>query len=164
VVCLTVNILEAVAAEAQTAVSANFFAGLVLLLGVPGPSSIGAPTPGRVDFRYDLTWLWILAYTIWNFAFVYGTAAPGDPKGNGAGLAVVHLVVPLLFARGAADRWMAGRMFALCLTFISVPTSHSPYDTSHWYDPTVASVFGVAALALACAAAAQRGWALLQNR
>lgn len=32
------------------------------------------------DLRVDLTWLWVVTYTVWNCTFVYGTSAPGDPQ------------------------------------------------------------------------------------
>ena len=93
---------------------------------------------------------------VWNFAFVYGTAAPGDPRGWGAGFGLVHLGVPLLWSRGRAERWLQGRVFALCLAFVFVPTGRPPIETPHWYDITVAATLGAVALVLALAAVAQR--------
>lgn len=155
---LGLNIAEAVAAESLTAISPNFFAGILLIVALPGPAGVSANDRevSGTDFRYSVTWLWVIAYTAWNFAFVYGTAAPGSPLGEFAGLALIHLGAPLLASRGDATRWAQGRTFALALTFLLLPTATVPVDTQAWYHPTVAAGVGGLALALALAAVVQR--------
>lgn len=155
---VVVNILEAVAAESVTAVSANFFAGLVLLVGLPRAAAFRVHHGGALttDCRVDLTWLWIAAYTLWNFAFVYGTSAPGDPPGGGTWMTSLHLGVPLLLSRGDASRWLQNRALALCLTFLAVVDAEPLVDGASLYRADVASGLGWLALGLAIAAGFQR--------
>lgn len=156
---LAVNILEAVIAESLTAFSMNLVAGVLLLPGIPGPAGwrVTAREQRGLSMEVDLGWLWIAAYTVWNFAFVYGTAAPGHPLGEGALLALLHLVVPLLLTRGRAERWMQSRMLALLFCFLStIGTAASPVDGTHLHRSWIASSLGLLALVLASAAVVQR--------
>lgn len=158
IIMLALNIAEAIAAELLTAVSPNVFAGLLLILTLPGPSAIavGDRNAPNTDFRYGLSWLWVGAYTFWNLAFVYGTAAPGRPLGEFGGLALLHLGAPLLASRGDATRWAQGRTFALALTFLALPNAETPVDTQDWYHPQIAAAMGIIALLLAVATLVQR--------
>lgn len=105
---LAVNILEAAIREAQRGYPVNALAGVVLVLLLPGPSSLTVVDDGgRPGLAVRLGLPWILAYTAWNWAFtcaVFPTRLADQ---------VALLVAPLLLARGDLDRWLELRAFSL---------------------------------------------------
>lgn len=149
---LAANILEAVVAEAAEGKLVNAAAGVLLVVALPSPATVSVRGGG---LRYPLGGLWVAGYTLWNFTFVYGRDSHGG-TGAFAALAVVHLLSPLLASRGAADRYIEARAFALTpLAVLRVIVPHPPFVqlSPHWYSPTVAGALRLASLALAAAVA-----------
>ena len=65
---------EASMKDIQSGLYINAAAGLLLLVTTPGPKTISVDKEGKWrDFYYDLPFLWVLGYTIWNFTFVSGS-------------------------------------------------------------------------------------------
>ena len=127
------NVLEAVVAEAaqgRLVDMINAAAGVLLILSQPAPGGMRvAPRDAGGDFRYPLG-LWIAAYTLWNFTFLYGRESPGG-IGASAGFGVIHLVAPLIAMRGDSELWIQARGFALTvLVAVHVGLPHPPFDYS----------------------------------
>ena len=71
---LMLNCGEASMKDIQTGNYINAAAGFLLLLTTPGPKTISVDKEGKWrDFFYDIPFLWVLGYTIWNFTFVSGS-------------------------------------------------------------------------------------------
>lgn len=149
---LAANIIEAVIAEAAQGGYLNASAGLLLLLTQASPRHVGvAERGGRTELRYALGDLWLAAYVVWNFAFVYGRESHGAHAGYAA-MAVVHLGVPLLAMRGQSEMFIQHRAFALTAMMILRLTAPRPPFlalSTHWYHPLVATALGAVSFALA---------------
>ncbi len=114
-----INMLEAVAAEAAAGGYVNALAGALLCVTMPWPEHVRAERDdAAVWVRYEIGWSWILAYTLWNLAFVSGTAPPGEPRGGFMWLAGAHLLIPLWWARRDPGRWAEGRVVALLFALV----------------------------------------------
>ena len=71
---LMLNCAEASVKDFQMGNYLNAAAGFLLVLTVPGPKTISVDKEGKWrDFFYDIPFLWVLGYTIWNFTFVAGS-------------------------------------------------------------------------------------------
>jgi hypothetical protein len=157
-VLLAGNILEASVAELAQGGYANAFAGLLLILVQASPATFRVEPrgPGK-DLVYPLGGLWVAGYSLWNFTFLYGRDSHGK-IGVFAGLAVIHLLGPLLAMRGRSDLFIQSRaiglMFVLALR-MSLPYPPFLYLSTGWYIPAVATVLRVASLALAVALVVQ---------
>lgn len=132
----------------------NAAAGIVLLLTQARPRLIstreGDPSQ---NLYYDLGPLWVLAYTVWNFTFVYGTNPPDHPTGEWTGVAFVHLGAPLLLVLFARDSrlYIQMRTYALYLSIAVLLTApHPPFihRTPDWHSFAVADFLGGVSLAL----------------
>lgn len=163
VLLLAVNILEAVLAETLDLVTGgadrtlgghplNLWAGLLVLLMVRGPDHMEVSKGEERRFSYQLGWDWILAYSLWNFVFVYGSRPPGAAAGALAGAAVLHLGAPLIAAAGDASRWVELRALVLLwVVACALAAPHPPFilDTSALYSRALADVLSVASGLLA---------------
>ncbi len=159
---LAANILEAVAAEAAQGGWINAAAGLLLVCTQARPGTIYTATEGtRREYRYPLGALWVAAYVVWNFTFLYARDSHGV-RGSYAALAVVHLGVPLVAMRGRSERFITFRALALTLAVgVRLVAPFPPFLmlSSGWYRPEVAGVLQGLSAALALAVAA-RAWRL----
>jgi hypothetical protein len=96
-IILALNILEAVVSDFQRK---EFFsimnacAGLALIVCQPPPSSIKT-TDSPKDIIYPVSWVWVITYTVWNFAFVYSAGLTGL---NASMFGLMHLAIPFAFA------------------------------------------------------------------
>lgn len=139
---LALNILEAVAADAKETSLLNAATGVLLVLALRYPG--GLRVEGR-DLRYDLGLGWVAAYSLWNFAFVYGNR-PGF-----AAFALVHVGVPLLACRLNASLWIQARVAILTLLMILRMTAPEPpfvVLVPEWQVPAVAQALHAAAFLL----------------
>ena len=158
---LLFNILEAVGFEAfdisigGTQRSSggsvpNVLAGLALLFCQAGPAAIQRNSRSHV--HYDLGVLWIVLYVLWNFTFVYGTNPPDRPTGEYSGVAVIHLVVPLLLMGRRGLLFAEMRLYSLFLVMailLVVPFAPFVRATPEWYARTIADGLGWLNLVLA---------------
>jgi hypothetical protein len=146
-ILLAVNILEAVIAEsfdlatggADRALGghpANIWAGLLVLLMVRGADHLEVAPDEERALSYDLGWDWILAYSLWNFVFIYGSRPPDVAAAALAGAAVLHLGAPLLAAAGEGHKWLELRAFVLLWVVACAMAAPYPpfiFDTSALY-------------------------------
>lgn len=131
----------------------NALAGILLLVALPGPSSVRVQGE-RADVRYPVGALWMWAYTLWDFVFVYGTNPPDRPTGEWAALAVVHLLVPIVAAKGRAEDYMQSRAYSLMMiSALGLLYPHPPlmYTSPDWHARPVAEVLALISLAIAAA-------------
>ena len=150
---LFVNILEAMVTETFSHTYINPVAGGFLLLSqaLPRLMRVEENDPQQ-DLRYDLGLDWVLAYTLWNFTFIYGTGPAGEPPGEWSAFALTHLIVPLLLMRGDAGRYIQFRAYALSLLMmLAVTLPEPPYlmFTPEWHHPAIAAALRFTSLALA---------------
>jgi hypothetical protein len=160
VAVLVINVLEAVAIQVVDGFPLTALAGVLLVLTTPGASSVARVTEGgRGRLAFDVGLDWVVAYTLWNFAFVYGSAAPGQPLGIWGPLGIVHLGVPLLLMRGDAARWLEARAIVLALTiFWSLTFPDPPWTpmSEAWYVKSIADAIEWGAVVTAVAVVARR--------
>jgi hypothetical protein len=151
---LAVNILEAAVTDLQEARPINAIAGLLLIVAQPGPGAFGvARGAGTIDLEYRLTGVWVAAYTVWNLAFIVGTAP------TYAVLALGHLVGPILAARGRPELWVQARTIGLAiLMFDGMSATGPPWLplVNGWEDPRIYPFLALPALGLALAAVVTR--------
>ncbi|MCP5497788.1 MAG: hypothetical protein H7A23_24815 [Leptospiraceae bacterium] len=159
---LFVNILEAVGFEIYDALASgperlyggsliNATAGITLLLSQAYPRFLSVDE--KNNLHYDLGTPWILSYVLWNFTFVYGTNPPGEPTGQYAAFALIHLIAPILLMRGKVSLFMQYRSYTLAPAMtVFVLTTESPwfYKVPSWYSLNVAEFLGWLSLASAC--------------
>ena len=74
----------------------NGLAGMLLLGTLAFPRAITVDANGRQNLRYDLGIGWVLAYTLWNFTFVFRTLAPELLFNEYMAGTILHLSVPLI--------------------------------------------------------------------
>ena len=107
------NILEAGLLDLQSRNYINMFVALSLMLTISGPKAISI---GKVNnkkwFLYDIPFEWALAYTIWNFVFVYGNYNEFAPEH------FAILLVSLIFTLKNHLFWAEARIYSLALWLI----------------------------------------------
>jgi hypothetical protein len=149
---LAVNILEASVAELAEGGYVNGGAGLLLVMAQSSPRTIRVDRQApRRDVCYPVSGLWVAGYTLWNFSFVYCRNSHGV-IGAFAGLAVIHLLAPLVTMRGRSELYIQSRAIALALVVgLRIAAPHPPYLylTPDWYVPAVGSVLSAVSLLLA---------------
>ena len=147
---LFINMVEAIVTELHSHLSLNVAAGVLLLLTQALPRLITRHSDQSL--KYDLGLVWVMSYTFWNFAFIYGTGPPGEPVGQWAAFGIVHLLTPLLIMRGDAARYLQARAYSLALLMmVGVTFDREPfvYLVPGWYVSWLAQLVGAVALALA---------------
>ncbi|WP_439621060.1 DUF5692 family protein [Gemmata sp.] len=161
-VLLAGNIIEAMVTDligGGLAHELNAAAGLLLVATQPyARRATRVDTTGEFrDLRYGLTRGWVVAYTVWNWAFVY----LNYPALVGQHTAV--LACGLVVAAYDPRLWVQARAFTLGLILVATATIDAalrPWlDTSAWSDERAGVAVAGAALAVAIgsAAGARRG-------
>ncbi|WP_217534904.1 DUF5692 family protein [Vibrio metschnikovii] len=141
-VILAINIFEAVMREFQVGISGfngivdgmqyisggwnyvNAFAGILNIILICGWTGIFAYRGQRTGgIRYDMLWpdqirLWVIAYGIWNIAYVY-SCAPGNAFYSGVALNISATIPALFWAKGT---WMQNRAATLSFWMMWVMT------------------------------------------
>lgn len=134
---LAINIFEAVIREFQVGIAGfdgmvdgmmyisggwnyvNGVAGILNLLLICGWVGIFATQGKKKDMVWpDQTRLWIIAYGVWNIAYVYA-CAPGNAFYSGVALNIAATVPALLWAKGT---WMQNRAQTLSFWMMWVMT------------------------------------------
>lgn len=159
-ILLAVNILEASAANAGQGFWLNALAGSVLIVAAL-PSILSAQVAEGTKLHvvaYDLPWLWVLGFTLWDLCFVYLHSG-----GLFFGQHVAVLAAPIALATLSNRRfWLHARAVTLGLHLIIFNTFYSSlrqqFNTSSWHHPTVMTWFQIASLCLAIATCAQAFW------
>ena len=102
----------------------NVIAGGLLLLTQALPHRMRvAPDDADRHLRYDLGLDWVLAYSLWNFTFVYGTNPPGEPTGGMGGPSRWY-IWPCRWSlmRGDANLYIQNRAYSLALLMMLAVT------------------------------------------
>lgn len=153
---LAINILEAVIREFQVGILGfegmvdgmyyisggwnyvNAIAGILNILLICGWFGIFATSGKKIDMIWpDQTKLWIIAYGVWNIAYVY-SCAPGNAFYSGVALNIAATVPALLWAKGT---WMQNRAQTLSFWMMWVMTvphffaAGSTFNVSVSYNP-----------------------------
>ncbi|MFO0765068.1 MAG: DUF5692 family protein [Patescibacteria group bacterium] len=113
---LAINIGEVALMDAYAGNWVNAVAGVFLLFAIPSTNRIKLKTDeiGVKQFSWDLPWLWIASYTLWNWAFV-ANFYPQSIITQGAVLLAPLTIAALL----GADHWAKARVYSLTLYLIA---------------------------------------------
>ncbi|MFN7252836.1 MAG: DUF5692 family protein [Anaerobacillus sp.] len=166
---LAINILEAVIREFQVGFVGfegvvdgmryisggwnyvNGVAGILNILLICGWFGIFATSGKRKDMVWpDQTRLWVIAYGVWNIAYVY-SCAPGNAFYSGVALNIAATVPALLWAKGT---WMQNRAQTLSFWMMWVMTFPyffalgSTFNVSVSYNPAANWTLAILSLAL----------------
>lgn len=127
----------------------NGVAGLLNLLTICGWAGIYITRDKHKDMIWpDMMWFWIIAYDLWNFAYVYNCV--GDHAFYAGAALLVSCTIPAFFLRKGA--WLQHRAHTLALWMMftmAVPAfvSDSAFSVASSHNPT--ALFVVSALSLA---------------
>ncbi|QEP41686.1 hypothetical protein D5085_00120 [Ectothiorhodospiraceae bacterium BW-2] len=131
----------------------NVIAGLTILLCQAYPRFITIDSDsGRRNMHYDVGMKWVIAYTLWDFTFIYSAHAPSEISGLWIGLAVIHLLTPLLMTLKDASLYLQLRVYSLTVVVgytITLPYEPWIVKTPHWYSADIDQ--GLALLSLSMA-------------
>ncbi|HCS40521.1 MAG: DUF5692 family protein [Anaerolineaceae bacterium] len=162
---LAVNILEAVVRDFQSVGIKGFvdgvftiggpwnimngIAGLINIITITGWMGIIISKDKKKDMVWpDMLWFWVIAYDIWNFAYVYNCVS--DHAFYAGAALLISCTIPAFFIKKGA--WLQHRAQTLAIWMMFVMTVPSFVDTSMFavkssHNPTV--LWMVSALSLA---------------
>ncbi len=122
----------------------NFAAWVIIILTLAYPNRLTVRTDDENEYlHYDLGMGWVVAYTICDYVFLFGSNAPGEPTGQWGGYTMIHLAVPLLLMGKNASLYMQMRVYSLCWSvFIPLAYPHPPlmFKTMDWYGPNIITI------------------------
>lgn len=127
----------------------NGVAGILNLLTICGWVGIYVSRDKSKDMIWpDMLWFWIIAYDLWNFAYVYNCV--GDHAFYAGAALLISCTIPAFFLRRGA--WLQHRAHTLALWMMftmAVPSfvSDSAFAVDSSHDP--AALFAVSAVSLA---------------
>ncbi|WP_062132472.1 DUF5692 family protein [Demequina aestuarii] len=127
----------------------NGIAGLINLVAITGWMGIYISKDKSKDMMWpDMIWPWIIAYDLWNFAYVYNCV--GDHAFYAGAALLISCTIPAFFIRKGA--WLQHRAHTLALWMMftmAVPAfvGDSQFSVEASHDP--AALFTVSAIALA---------------
>ncbi|WP_262852865.1 DUF5692 family protein [Mumia quercus] len=127
----------------------NGIAGILNLLTICGWAGIIVSRDKSKDMIWpDMMWFWIIAYDLWNFAYVYNCV--GDHAFYAGAALLISCTIPAFFIKKGA--WLQHRAHTLALWMMftmAVPTfvTSSPFAVDSSHNPT--ALFLVSALSLA---------------
>lgn len=187
---LAINIAEAVLREFQVGIAGfsgivdgmqyisggwnyvNGVAGILNILLICGWFGIFAYRGKRAGgMRYDMLWpdqtrLWVIAYGVWNIAYVY-SCAPGNAFYSGVALNIAATIPALLWAKGT---WMQNRAATLSFWMMWVMTFPyffaigSTFNVAPSYNPAANWSLAILSLALNVVLAVWQVRRILKNR
>ena len=129
----------------------NVLAGIILVLTQALPRKVSVSDSPDRGLRYDLGVFWILAYTLWDFTFLYGTNPPDRPTGEWTGLAVIHLSAPLFLMGRDGALYAQMRVYSLWIVAglaLIVPFEPWLYRTPEWHNRSLSDALAFASLGL----------------
>ncbi|MEE2023553.1 MULTISPECIES: DUF5692 family protein [Alkalimonas] len=187
---LAINIAEAVLREFQVGIAGfsgivdgmqyisggwnyvNGVAGILNILLICGWFGIFAYRGKRAGgMRYDMLWpdqtrLWVIAYGVWNIAYVY-SCAPGNAFYSGVALNIAATIPALLWAKGT---WMQNRAATLSFWMMWVMTFPyffaigSTFNVAPSYNPAANWSLAILSLALNIVLAVWQVRRIIKNR
>ncbi|QYF72984.1 DUF5692 family protein [Cryobacterium sp. PAMC25264] len=127
----------------------NGIAGLLNLLTICGWAGIIISRGKKKDMIWpDMLWFWIIAYDLWNFAYVYN--AVGDHSFYAGAALLVSCTIPAFFIKRGAWLQHRAQTLAFWMMFtMAVPTfvTSSIFSVQSSHNPT--ALFIVSAISLA---------------
>lgn len=126
----------------------NGIAGLINIITISGWMGIFITKGKTKDMLWpDMLWMWIIAYDIWNFAYVYNCV--GDHAFYAGAALLISCTIPAFFIKKGAWLQHRAQTLAFWMMFtMSFPTfvDFSPYAVKSSNSPT--ALFIISALAL----------------
>ena len=127
----------------------NGIAGLLNLLTICGWAGIIISRGKKKDMIWpDMLWFWIIAYDLWNFAYVYN--AVGDHSFYAGAALLISCTIPAFFIKRGAWLQHRAQTLAFWMMFtMAVPTfvTSSMFSVQSSHNPT--ALFIVSAISLA---------------
>ena len=127
----------------------NAIAGILNLVTICGWAGIIVSRDKSKDMIWpDMMWFWVIAYDLWNFAYVYNCV--GDHSFYAGAALLISCTIPAFFIKKGA--WLQHRAHTLALWMMftmAVPTfvTSSPFAVQSSHNPT--ALFVVSAISLA---------------
>nr|WP_283251555.1 DUF5692 family protein [Aeromicrobium duanguangcaii] len=144
----------------------NGIAGILNLLTICGWAGIIVSSDKAKDMIWpDMMWFWIIAYDLWNFAYVYNCV--GDHSFYAGAALLISCTIPAFFIKKGA--WLQHRAHTLALwmmftmafpTFVT--SSQFAVDSSH--NPTALFIVSALSLAANIAVAAYQLYVIVTRR
>lgn len=179
---LIINIVEAVARELEVMAMApgvsggmfymggpwnlmNAIAGILNIVTISGWFGIRITKDRHADLVWpDMAWFWIIAYDLWNFAYVYNCLT--DRAFYSAALLVSCTIPAFLFKKGA---WAQHRVHTLALYMMLMMTVPgffvgSAYAVPSTHDPRAYYAVSIVALAFNVGVAAYHLFRIVKRR
>lgn len=127
----------------------NGIAGIINLLAITGWMGIYISKDKSQDMMWpDMIWPWIIAYDLWNFAYVYNCV--GDHSFYAGAALLISCTIPAFFLRRGA--WLQHRAHTLALWMMftmAVPAFVGESQFSVETSRSTSALFVVSAIALA---------------
>lgn len=151
-IILAANIFEAVAYDLAHHQMINAAAGILLIVSAALAPVAHVERRGRsFEVAFNLGWVWIASYTVWNLCFLYGTTPA--ILGRNIGLLAAALVLAMTFGQ---KYWLQLRAYSFGLFCMVVETFYGTFDhwlnTGNWSNPATYSAFATISLAIAITA------------
>lgn len=142
---LSVNILEACIQDftmGQISHILNGIAGLLLIFTLNDINTIEPDSESKSkDLAWDIPFLWVVGYTIWNYTFVYSNF-PAH-----AGNSVAVLGIPLAIAVWKNKYWLQARAITLGVYLIILFSFQNyldtTYGTENWKTDNITLTFSI---------------------
>ena len=144
----------------------NGIAGILNLVTICGWAGIIVSRDRSKDMIWpDMMWFWIIAYDLWNFAYVYNCV--GDHAFYAGAALLISCTIPAFFIKKGA--WLQHRAHTLALWMMftmAVPTfvTSSPFAVDSSHNPTALFVVSALSLAVNIAVAAYQVFTIVQRR
>lgn len=144
----------------------NGVAGLINLITICGWTGIIISRDPSKDMIWpDMLWFWVIAYDLWNFAYVYNCV--GDHSFYAGAALLISCTIPAFFIKKGA--WLQHRAATLALWMMftmAVPSfvTASAFSVDASHNPV--ALFTVSAISLAAnvAVLAYQGFVILRDR
>jgi len=115
VALLGLNMLLAMGAEVRAGININILTGLLLILCMPSAKAVSVTgDTARGQMSYGVSWLWIVAYTLWDFAFIMQIT----DLGTWVVFGFVGLLSAIILTFGDPRRYLLARCVTLCVTML----------------------------------------------
>ena len=144
----------------------NAIAGILNLVTICGWAGIIVSRDKSKDMIWpDMMWFWIIAYDLWNFAYVYNCV--GDHAFYAGAALLISCTIPAFFIKKGA--WLQHRAHTLALWMMftmAVPTfvTSSPFAVESSHNPTALFVVSAISLAANIAVAAYQLYTIITLR
>ena len=144
----------------------NAIAGILNLVTICGWAGIIVSSDKSKDMIWpDMMWFWIIAYDLWNFAYVYNCV--GDHSFYAGAALLISCTIPAFFIKKGA--WLQHRAHTLALWMMftmAVPTfvTSSPFAVESSHNSTALFVVSALSLAANIAVAAYQLYVIVTGR